>query len=120
MSAQKPSKFLPGDVVSCFFPQEEDPSITDWRPALVIDSFWQGNQAFYRLVKITRTNNSHRFAGKWVTASSKEGRSMKLTDDSFIHYKRVASVPDFGNGNIRYRGTCPQNLFDEILSCINQ
>lgn len=114
---KKPSKFQPGDVVSCYFPHEEDPNTTDWRPALVVDSYYVANQPFYRLVKITKTNNSHKYSGKWILARSEEGRLMRLTYDSFIHFGRIADVPDYGNGNVRYRGRCSSKLWTEISEC---
>lgn len=101
----------PGHVVYCSFPQEDNPEIIQDRPALVLDCFEQGGDRLYRVAKMTKTNNSHKFKGMWIEKESKEGKSMRLSYDTFIHLERIIVIPEYGIRRLMGFCTC----FEEIL-----
>lgn len=104
-------KFRPGQVVYCKFPREEDPSTLDDRPGLILSTIEKSGSKYYRVAKMTKTNNSHRFTGIWVEMNSRAGKSMSLDYDTFIHLERVEEIPEFGIR--RPKSICP--IFNEVI-----
>ena len=104
--------YLAGDVVLCKFPYQENPTLFALRPGLIMKVEMLGSTPFFHTAKITTTDNSHYIIGKWVAASSKEGKQMKLDNDSFIHLQNIARLPLFAI--VRYKGNC--SFMDELNS----
>ena len=104
-------KFRPGQVVYCKFPREEDPSLLEDRPCLILSALEKSGAKYYRVAKMTKTNNSHRFIGIWVLMNSRSGRSMSLDYDTFIHLERIEVVPEFGIR--RLKSIC--SIFEDVV-----
>lgn len=104
--------YLVGDVVLCKFPYQENPTLFTQRPGLIMKVEMIGSTPFFHSAKITTTDNSHYIIGKRVVASSKEGKQMRLDQDSFIHLENIARLPLFAI--VRYKGNC--TFMDELYS----
>jgi hypothetical protein len=103
-------KYIAGDVVQCRFPIQENPAKFTPRPGLILKIEMVGTTPFFITAKITSTDNSHYIVGKFIKANSKEGKSMRLDNDSFIHLENIAKLPL--NAILRFRGVCP--ILDEL------
>ncbi|MCS6975116.1 MAG: hypothetical protein N2044_03675 [Cyclobacteriaceae bacterium] len=84
----------------------------DDRPGLILSCKEKFDKPYYKIAKMTKTDNSHRFAGLFIRKDTKEGISMNLDFDTFIHLGRIEEIPEFGIR--RLKGVCPMPIFDQI------
>lgn len=88
-------KYKAGQIVYCRFPYLNDPGDKD-RPGLILSSYHINGECFYRIAKLTKTNQTGKYHGKFVLKDSKEGKAMRLEYDSFFHLERIVSLPEVG------------------------
>ena len=103
-------KYKPGQAVYCKFPREENPNIIDDRPGLILSSIEKNDSPYYKIAKMTKTDNSNKFVGVFVKMKSKEGIKMNLNYDTFIHLEHIEEIPEFGIR--RLMGICI--IFDQV------
>ena len=101
-----PPQYLRGWVVNVFFPYDD---IADGktRPGIVIEKCGDSE---YTIMYITKTNLRGKCRGKWIDKNSKEGKEMKLSENSFVNYERVKDLKAIFIDS--YRGIC--SFIDEI------
>lgn len=104
-----------GDVVLVQWAWKEDGEIKVIpRPAVVLQV--EADQEWL-VIKLTSTNRSDNYRGKWILMDSDNGKKMGLREDSFIHYKEQRQY--HLRFIIRKIGYCPiiediQNELDEL------
>jgi hypothetical protein len=95
--------YQPGDVVTCKFFFNDDPTQFKYRPALVIQVIKPG--LVFLIAQITSNDRRHELCGHWVDEKSKECKAMGLKLSSFINLSNLKTVPTNLIGKLI--GKCP-------------
>ena len=100
-----------GDVVNVYFPFEENPAETKYRPAVIIEDL--DDECV--LVKCTKTEVSlHGKQCILISKGSTEGRTMGLTEKTYISVNEELIIKKYHIHS--YRGSCP----DHIMALIEE
>ena len=93
----------PGDAILCKFPYREDHAKYTVRPGLLTRVVQPG--ILFKVAQITSTDRSGELPGLMIKASSKEGRAMRLRNDSFINLANILPLQSYMIE--RLIGICP-------------
>jgi mRNA-degrading endonuclease toxin of MazEF toxin-antitoxin module len=73
-----------GDVVVVLYPYDEGGGGAKGRPAVIIRN--QTAEDYY-ICKVTTTDRSNRYVGRWILSGSPEGIKMGIPQNSFVNYE---------------------------------